>query len=123
MSIRADSPHAVTFLMVTLFMDTLGFGLIIPVLPGLLTDLSGGTVGTAAAWGGGLMFVYATMRFLFSPVIGNLSDRFGRRPILLVSLATLRVKTFHTAGKQVAPEMADHHDGERVGGHPDHYIG
>ncbi|MCH2097739.1 MAG: TCR/Tet family MFS transporter [Pseudomonadales bacterium] len=91
MSIRADSPHAVTFLMVTLFMDTLGFGLIIPVLPGLLTDLSGGTVGTAAAWGGGLMFVYATMRFLFSPVIGNLSDRFGRRPILLVSLATLAV--------------------------------
>jgi len=91
MRISADSPHAVTFLMVTLFVDTLGFGLIIPVLPGLLTDLSGGTVGAAAAWGGGLMFVYATMQFFFSPVIGNLSDRFGRRPVLLLSLATLAV--------------------------------
>ena len=91
MRVSADNPHAVTFLMVTLFVDTLGFGLIIPVLPGLLSDLSGGTVAAAAAWGGGLMFVYATMQFFFSPVIGNLSDRFGRRPVLLLSLATLAV--------------------------------
>ena len=91
MSASATSPHAVAFLMVTLFVDTLGFGLIIPVLPGLITELTGGTVSGAAGWGGGLMFVYATMQFFFSPVIGNLSDRFGRRPVLLVSLATLSV--------------------------------
>ena len=91
MTVSRTSPHAVTFLMVTLFLDTLGFGLIIPVLPGLIRELTGAPMAAAAGWGGGLMLVYATMQFLFSPVIGNLSDRFGRRPVLLLSLTTLAI--------------------------------
>ncbi|MEX0860438.1 MAG: TCR/Tet family MFS transporter, partial [Cucumibacter sp.] len=72
-------------------------GIIIPVLPHLIQDLialrpnTDGTIAQAAVWGGWLLFVYAAMQFLFSPVLGNLSDRFGRRPVLLLSLLGLTV--------------------------------
>lgn len=81
--------HAMTFLMITLLLDTLGLGLIIPVMPALLVELTGEPVADAAGWGGWLMFVYALMTFCFAPLLGNLSDRFGRRPILLGSLAAM----------------------------------
>lgn len=77
------------FVLVTLLLDTIGFGIIIPIVPGLIAELTGGDVVDAAAWGGWLMFSYAFMQFLCAPVVGNLSDRFGRRPVLLVSLAAL----------------------------------
>jgi DHA1 family tetracycline resistance protein-like MFS transporter len=66
--------------------DVIGFGLIIPVLPKLLEEMTGGDLSTASRWGGLLMFTYAGMQFLFSPIIGGLSDRFGRRPVILAAL-------------------------------------
>ena len=74
------------FIFVTLLIDVTGFGIIIPVIPALLTDLLHVGVVEAAPYGGWLIFAFAIMQFLFSPLVGNLSDRFGRRPILLISL-------------------------------------
>lgn len=72
--------------------DVTGIGIIIPVLPGLITELQGsGDLSHAAKIGGWLMFAYSAMQFLFSPLLGNLSDRYGRRPILLFSLAGLGI--------------------------------
>lgn len=74
------------FIFVTLLLDTLGFGLLIPVGPHLVRELQGGTEGDAAQIVGYLGATYAIMLFLFAPVLGALSDRFGRRPVLLVSM-------------------------------------
>ena len=79
------------FILITLLVDAMGFGLIIPVMPALLEELIGQSSDVAAKWGGYLTFVYAAMHLLFEPLIGNLSDRFGRRPVLLASLASLFV--------------------------------
>lgn len=73
------------------FIDTAGIGLIVPVMPSLIQGLTGEGIGHAAEIGGWLLFAYAAMQFLFAPVIGGLSDRFGRRPVLLVTLALLGV--------------------------------
>jgi DHA1 family tetracycline resistance protein-like MFS transporter len=77
---------ALAFIFITMLIDVIGFGLIIPVLPRLLEEMTGGDLSTAARWGGILMFTYAGMQFLFSPIIGGLSDRYGRRPVILASL-------------------------------------
>ncbi|UWQ76899.1 TCR/Tet family MFS transporter [Leisingera sp. M658] len=66
--------------------DAMGIGLIMPVMPGLITGVQGGSLAQAAVWGGVLSTVFAVMQFLFSPVLGSLSDAVGRRPVLLVSL-------------------------------------
>jgi MFS transporter, DHA1 family, tetracycline resistance protein len=73
------------------FIDMAGIGLIIPVMPRLIMGLSAEGVDRAAEIGGWLLFAYAIMQFVFSPIIGGLSDRFGRRPVLLVTLASLGV--------------------------------
>jgi DHA1 family tetracycline resistance protein-like MFS transporter len=78
-------------ILITILLDMIGVGIIVPVLPELLEDLTGGSVSDAAKIGGYLVFVYAFMQFIFSPVLGNLSDRFGRRPVLLASLIGLTV--------------------------------
>lgn len=77
---------AIGFIFITLLIDITGWGLIIPVMPQLLAQLTGGTVSDAAKVGGWLGFSYAIMQFLFAPVIGSLSDKYGRRPVLLFSL-------------------------------------
>lgn len=77
---------ALIFIFITMLIDVIGFGLIIPVLPKLLEELTGEGLSAAARWGGILMFTYAAMQFLFSPIIGGLSDRFGRRPVILAAL-------------------------------------
>ncbi|UWQ55775.1 TCR/Tet family MFS transporter [Leisingera caerulea] len=66
--------------------DAMGIGLIMPVMPNLITEVQGGSLAQAAVWGGVLSTVFAVMQFLFSPVLGSLSDAVGRRPVLLVSL-------------------------------------
>lgn len=77
---------ALGFILVTLLIDVTGLGIIIPVMPSLITELTGGTMSDAARYGGWMTFAYALMQFLCAPVMGGLSDRFGRRPVLLASL-------------------------------------
>jgi DHA1 family tetracycline resistance protein-like MFS transporter len=77
---------ALGFIFITLLVDVMGFGIIIPVLPQLIQHLIHGSISEAAIYAGWMAFAYAGMQFLFSPVIGNLSDKFGRRPVLLSSL-------------------------------------
>ncbi|MCX5689465.1 MAG: TCR/Tet family MFS transporter [Planctomycetota bacterium] len=79
-------PPATKFIFLTLLLDVLGFGLIIPVAPRLVQQLQGGSEDAAATTVGLLAASYAAMQFLFSPILGALSDRFGRRSVLLVSL-------------------------------------
>ena len=82
---------AVGFIFVTLLIDTMGIGIIVPVLPKLIVELIHGDLSEASRYGGWLMFTYSAMQFLLSPVMGNLSDHFGRRPVLLASLFGLGV--------------------------------
>lgn len=81
--------YALAFIFVTALLDSIGFGIIMPVLPQLLMEVTGEGISSAARYGGLLMFAYAAMQFFLAPVIGNLSDRFGRRPVLLLSLGVL----------------------------------
>lgn len=77
---------ALGFIFVTVFIDVLGLGIIIPILPKLLEELAHVDVSMASQYSGYLTFTYASMQFLFAPVLGNLSDKIGRRPVLLFSL-------------------------------------
>ncbi|MBP6335165.1 MAG: TCR/Tet family MFS transporter [Bacteroidia bacterium] len=77
---------ALLFIFITLLIDVTGLGIIIPVLPTLIQELIGGNLSEAAKYGGWLTFSYALMQFVFSPILGGLSDRYGRRPVLLISL-------------------------------------
>lgn len=71
----------------TVILDSVGIGIMIPVLPSLMTDvLPGKTVAEAAVWGGILASIFAVMQFICGPILGSLSDTFGRRPVILVSL-------------------------------------
>ena len=86
----ARKPQSILlFVAFIVFIDMMGIGLILPVMPSLIGGLSGASIDRAAVIGGWLLFVYATMQFLFAPVIGGLSDRFGRRPVLLTTLFLL----------------------------------
>ncbi|KIC91134.1 TCR/Tet family MFS transporter [Flavihumibacter sp. ZG627] len=77
---------ALGFIFVTILIDVIGLGIIIPVVPQLITNLIKGDMSEASRYGGWLGFAYAIMQFVFAPVLGNLSDRYGRRPVLLLSL-------------------------------------
>lgn len=76
----------IPFVLFTVFLSVLGIGLIIPVLPQLITDLAGGEASDGSRVYGLFVAAYAAMQFLFAPVLGALSDRFGRRPVLLLSV-------------------------------------
>jgi DHA1 family tetracycline resistance protein-like MFS transporter len=100
MQASTRSRLTLTCILVTILLDMIGVGIIVPVLPELLEELTGGGVANAAVIGGYLVFTYAFMQFVFSPVLGNLSDRFGRRPVLLCSLLGL---TFDYLMMSIAP--------------------
>lgn len=91
MTVAPGAKSTLGFVAFIVFIDMVGIGLIIPVMPTLLENLTGETVDRTAEIGGWLLFAYALMQFLFSPVIGGLSDRFGRRPVLLLTLTMLGV--------------------------------
>lgn len=77
---------ATGFIFITVLIDVIGFGVIIPVFPKLITQLTNADMSTVAQWGGLLSFAYAIMQFVCAPILGNLSDQYGRRPVLLFSL-------------------------------------
>lgn len=79
----------VLFILATLTLDAVGYGLILPVMPELMREVTGQDLARAALWGGLLTGGFAVMQFLFGPAIGSLSDRFGRKPVLLLSLGML----------------------------------
>lgn len=90
-TIAPPSPHAASrqaafiFILITVLFDFLSFGIIAPVLPNLIIQFEGGNIAQAAAITGYFGFAWALMQFIFSPILGAWSDRFGRRPIILIS--------------------------------------
>jgi DHA1 family tetracycline resistance protein-like MFS transporter len=102
MSSPSPNRHAVTFIFITVFLDMVGFGLVMPVLPRLIEAVSGADLAGASLLAGWLFFAYGGMQFLCGPVLGNLSDAYGRRPILLLSVFGLAVDYLLTA---FAPTM------------------
>jgi DHA1 family tetracycline resistance protein-like MFS transporter len=88
---RKAGKNALVFVMITVLLDVITFGLIAPVLPSLLVDLTGDPVNRVAIYGGWLAFIFAFNQFICAPILGGLSDRFGRRPVLLAAVAMLGV--------------------------------
>jgi MFS transporter, DHA1 family, tetracycline resistance protein len=86
MTASPASNHAVTFVFITVFLDMIGFGLIIPVLPALIQSVGHVSVAQAAEIGGWMFVAFSLTQFLFGPMMGNLSDAFGRRPLLLLAV-------------------------------------
>ena len=83
---KAIEKRALLFLFVTVLIDAIGFGIVIPVFPGLIMGLTGRDLAGAAQIAGWVSFLYASVQFICGPIIGGLSDRYGRRPVLLASL-------------------------------------
>ncbi len=83
--------NTLTFIFITILIDCIGLGIIITVLPDLIKQINNTSTSNAASIGGLLSFAYAIMSFIFSPILGGLSDRFGRRPVILISLLGLGI--------------------------------
>jgi len=89
--------HAFAFVWVTVLLDMVGVGLIMPILPAILRQLTGADLAHASIYGGWLFFAYASMQFFCAPIVGGLSDAFGRRPVLLLAVLGLGVDYALTA--------------------------
>lgn len=87
----AGRPHSIAFVLVTIFIDSIGFGLVIPVLPRLLMAVGNLNLAGAVEVGAWMGLAIAVATFFAAPILGNLSDRFGRRPVLLIALAGLAI--------------------------------
>jgi MFS transporter, DHA1 family, tetracycline resistance protein len=100
---KPSMPPAIRFVLFTLTLNAMGFGLIVPVVPKLIMALANAPIERATAIGGMLAVTFAAFQFIFSPILGNLSDRIGRRPVLLASTAGFAVDFLVLA---VAPTLA-----------------
>jgi DHA1 family tetracycline resistance protein-like MFS transporter len=91
MHLGCDSVHkkSLWFVLATILLDAIGIGIVFPIMPDLMLRVGAENTVNSAVWGGVLMASYAAMQFLFAPIIGGLSDSFGRRPVLLFALFTL----------------------------------
>ncbi len=83
--------RAILFVFITVLINMIGFGIVMPVMPTLLMDVAGADLSAAARWGGYLALAYAASQFVMMPILGGLSDRFGRRPVILTSLAAFSI--------------------------------
>jgi len=83
---KTGKKAAIGFIFITLLIDITGWGIILPVVPKLIGELIHSDLSEAAKYGGWLGFAYAITQFIFAPIVGNLSDKYGRRPIILISL-------------------------------------
>lgn len=83
---KTGKKAAIGFIFITLLIDITGWGIILPVVPKLIGELINNDLSEAAKYGGWLGFAYAITQFVFAPIVGNLSDKYGRRPIILISL-------------------------------------
>ena len=90
-SLKVLKGNALLFIFITVTLDSIGLGIIIPVLPELLKQVMDAGIGEAAKWGGILTASYAVTQFLFGPLLGSLSDKVGRRPVLLLGLVALSI--------------------------------
>ena len=100
---KNKSNAALGFIFITVLVDVIGLGIIIPIIPKLIENLTGLGISEASKYGGFLVFSFALMQFIFSPVLGALSDKFGRRPILLLSLFGLGLDyIFHAFAPTIA---------------------
>jgi DHA1 family tetracycline resistance protein-like MFS transporter len=100
---KKEGKSALYFVLVTILIDSIGFGIIIPVLPKLLSEMQSISISEASTYGGYLLTVFAVFQFIFSPIMGNLSDQYGRRPILIISLLGITIDYLLLA---VAPTYA-----------------
>lgn len=101
--VDAKRPHALIFICLTVLIDTIGFGIIVPVLPDLLMEVGKIDLEQATRVGGYLLVIYGVLQFFCGPIVGNLSDRFGRRPVLLLSLVAFGIDYLLMA---IAPTIA-----------------
>ncbi len=103
MAERGPGRNALFFIFMTVLINMIGFGVIMPVMPQLVMDVTGGALAEAARWGGILSLSFAVMQFIMMPVMGSLSDRYGRRPVILGSLAAYALDFLLMA---LAPSLA-----------------
>ena len=91
MTFAPTSRYALLFIFITVFLDMVGFGLIIPVQPALISEVAHVDVAHASMIGGWMFFAFSGAQFLFGPTLGNLADAYGRRPLLLLAVFGLGV--------------------------------
>lgn len=101
--INGEGRNALLFIFITILINMIGFGIIMPVMPELIMEVTGQPRADAARWGGILSMAFAVMQFIMMPVMGSLSDRFGRRPVILGSLAAY---SFDFLLMAIAPSLA-----------------
>ncbi len=105
--------YSLPLICITVFIDVVGYGMMFPALPRLISELTHSDTGTAAGYGGWLIFTFGLVQFFFAPVLGNLGDRFGRRPVLLLSLFPLAIDGLMAA---FAPAIGWLFAGKIIGG-------
>ena len=108
-----ESNARLTAALIPVFTDVFGFGMMLPLLPRIIAGMTGANIATAALYGGWLVFVFSGVQFFFAPMLGNLGDRFGRRPVILMSLIPLGLDATLLA---FAPSVAWLFAGKILGG-------